>query len=144
MFVFVQDASEPIASSDPEMGYLVWVGERGGQWVQRSGVGKALVRPVAFVEAFEFVQGVHQIWLVPDQGPVQQFAAARPDPAFHDGVHAGCLDAAEHDLDTSVGKDAVEQRGELAVPVARRTRGQLLRHARHAAQVKGARSPVRG
>jgi hypothetical protein len=31
MFVFVQDASKPIASSDPEPGYLVWVGERRGQ-----------------------------------------------------------------------------------------------------------------
>ena len=51
MFVFVQDASEPIASSHVEPGYLVGVGDRGGQWVQRSGVGKALVRPVAVVAA---------------------------------------------------------------------------------------------
>jgi hypothetical protein len=57
MFVFVQDASKPITSSDPEPGYLVWVSDRGGQWVQGSGVGEALVRPVAVVEAFEFVNG---------------------------------------------------------------------------------------
>jgi hypothetical protein len=55
MLVFVEDASEPVASSDPEMGYLVLVGERGGQWAQGSGVVEALVRPVAVVEAFEFV-----------------------------------------------------------------------------------------
>jgi hypothetical protein len=30
MFVFVQDASEPIESSDPEMRDLVWVSDRGG------------------------------------------------------------------------------------------------------------------
>ena len=41
MFVFVQDASKSIASSDPEPGYLVWV---------RIGVGngysgQALARP---------------------------------------------------------------------------------------------------
>jgi hypothetical protein len=49
MFVFVQDASKSIASSDVELGYLVWVGDRRGQWVQGSGVGEALVRPVAVV-----------------------------------------------------------------------------------------------
>jgi len=47
MFVFVQDASKPIASSDPEPGYLVWVSDRARQWVQRAGVGQALVRPMA-------------------------------------------------------------------------------------------------
>ena len=31
--VFVQDASQSIASSDPEVCYLVRVGDRGGQWV---------------------------------------------------------------------------------------------------------------
>ena len=46
MFVFVQDASKPIASSDPEPGYLVWVSDRGRQWVQRAGVGEALLRPL--------------------------------------------------------------------------------------------------
>jgi len=30
MFVFVQDASKPIASSDSEMGYVAWVSDRGG------------------------------------------------------------------------------------------------------------------
>jgi hypothetical protein len=30
MFVFVEDASEPVASSDPELGYLVWVSDWGG------------------------------------------------------------------------------------------------------------------
>jgi hypothetical protein len=84
MFVFVEDAAEPIASLDPEPGYLVRVGERRGQWVQRPGVGEALVRPVAVVERFEFVQGVQQMSLVPDQGSVQQFVAACPYPAFHD------------------------------------------------------------
>jgi hypothetical protein len=43
MFVFVQDASESVASSDVELGYLVWVIDRGWQWVQGSGVREALV-----------------------------------------------------------------------------------------------------
>jgi hypothetical protein len=41
------------------------------------------------VEVFEFVQGVQQMSLVPDQGSVQRFMAASLDPAFHDRVHAG-------------------------------------------------------
>ena len=55
--------------------------------------------------------------MVPDQGPVQQFMPAGLDPAFHDRVHAWRLDAAEHDLDTRVGEDGVEQRRKLAVEV---------------------------
>src|SRR5690349_14610469 len=39
------------------------------------------------------------MWLVPDQRAVQQFVAAGPHPAFHDRVHAGYLDTAEHDRD---------------------------------------------
>jgi hypothetical protein len=30
MFVFVQDASKLIASSDSEPGYIVWLSDRGG------------------------------------------------------------------------------------------------------------------
>jgi hypothetical protein len=86
MFVFVQDASKSIASSHVEPGHLLWVGDRGGQWAQRSGVGEALARPVAVVEAFEFVQGVQQMLLVPNQGSVQQFMPAGSDPPFHDRV----------------------------------------------------------
>jgi hypothetical protein len=71
MFVFVEDASEPVAASDPELGYLVWVSHRGRQWVQRSGVGEALVGAVAVVGVFEFVKSMLQVSLVPDQGPVQ-------------------------------------------------------------------------
>jgi|SRR6266545_4836537 len=54
---------------------------------------------------------------IPDQRAVEQLVAAALDPAFHDGVHAGHLDAAEHDLDIGVGEDRVEQGGELAVAV---------------------------
>jgi hypothetical protein len=71
MFVFVQDASEPITSPDPEVGYLVWVSDRGRQWMQGAGVGEALVGPVAVVEGFEFAEGMQEMPLVPDQGPVQ-------------------------------------------------------------------------
>ena|SRR2546421_4285087 len=38
-------------------------------------------------------------------------------PAFHDGIHAGHLDPAEHDRDASVLEHGVEQGEELAVAV---------------------------
>jgi hypothetical protein len=103
MLVLVQYAAEAIASSYVEAGYLVRVGDRGGQRVQRACVRDALVGPVSVVELFELVQGVEQVPLVPDQSPVQQFVAAGLYPPFHDRVHSRRLDAAEHDLDTDVG-----------------------------------------
>ncbi len=39
------------------------------------------------------------------------------DPPFHDRVHAGYPDPAEHDADSSVGEHLVEQSRVLAVPV---------------------------
>jgi hypothetical protein len=56
--------------------------------------------------------------LVEGQGPVEQFVAAGLDPSFHDRVHPGHADVAEHDLDAGVGQDGVEQGRVLAVPVA--------------------------
>ena len=47
---------------------------------------------------------------VPDEGAVEEFAAAAVDPAFHDRVHPWDPDAAEDDLDAGVGEDGVEQR----------------------------------
>src|SRR5450432_3187042 len=55
---------------------------------------------------------------VPDEGAVQEFAAASADPAFGDGVHAGRPDVAEHGLDAGVGEDRVEGGGEVRSAVA--------------------------
>jgi hypothetical protein len=76
MSVLVEDAAEAIASSYVEAAYLVRIGDRRGQRVQRAGVRDALVRAVPVVELLELTQGVEQVPLVPDQGPIQQFAAA--------------------------------------------------------------------
>ena len=43
--------------------------------------------------------------------------AAGLNPPFHDRVHAGYPDAAEHDTDSSVGEYLVEQGRVFAVPV---------------------------
>jgi hypothetical protein len=63
---------------------------------------------VAVVELFELAQGVEQMLLVPDQGAAQQFAPAGLHPTFHDRVHAGHPDSAEHDLDVYVLENGVE------------------------------------
>ena len=80
MLVFVEDAAEAITSADVEMGYLVGIGDRGWQRMQWPGIGDALVRAVSIVESFEFVQGLEQVSLVPDQRPIQEFAAAGLNP----------------------------------------------------------------
>jgi hypothetical protein len=51
MSVLVEDAAEAIASPDVETGYLVRIGDRHGQRVQRTGVGDALMRAVSVVGA---------------------------------------------------------------------------------------------
>jgi len=49
---------------------------------------------VFVVVAFVLAQGVRQMGLIPDQGPVEQFVAAGLDPGFHDRVHPRYPDAA--------------------------------------------------
>ena len=72
---------------------------------------------MGIVELLELAQGVQQVPLVPDQGTVEQFAAAGLHPAFHDRIHSRHLYPAEHDLDPGVVEDGVKQAGELAVAV---------------------------
>ena len=56
--------------------------------------------------------------LIPDQGSVEEFAAAGLYPAFHDRVHTGHLDATENDADPGVREDGVEPAGEFGVSVS--------------------------
>ena len=56
--------------------------------------------------------------LIPDQGAVQELAAASADPAFGDRVHAGRPDVTEHGPDPGIGKDCVEYDGEVRPAVA--------------------------
>jgi len=56
--------------------------------------------------------------LVPHEGAVQEFAAASPDPAFGDRVHAGRPHVAQHGPDPGVHQDRVEDAGEVRSPVA--------------------------
>jgi hypothetical protein len=50
MFVLVEDAAEALVSSYVQVGDLVRIGDRRGQWIERAGARDALMRPVAVVE----------------------------------------------------------------------------------------------
>jgi hypothetical protein len=62
-------------------------------------------------EAFELV-------LVPDDGPVQEFAAKCADPAFRETVGDGGSDRGLQNLHVLGSEDFVESRGELAATIA--------------------------
>src|ERR1039457_3036394 len=56
--------------------------------------------------------------LGPDEGAVQELAAASADPASGDRVHPGRPDVAEHGPDPGVSEDGVECGGEVRAAVA--------------------------
>jgi hypothetical protein len=85
--------------------------------VQRPGVGDSLVRSVGVVELLELTKSVQQVPLVPDQGPVEQLAAAGLHPSLHERVYSRHLDTAKHHLDPGVLEHGVKQVGELAVAI---------------------------
>ena len=75
-------------------------------------MGAALV-----VEMLELPERVQEVALVPHERAVQELVPAGLHPAFHDRIHAGHLDAAEHPLDSGVLEHGVKQAGEFAVAV---------------------------
>jgi hypothetical protein len=114
----VEESAESVVSADVEMCQRGRFGDRVGQRTLRPGVRDAAMRAVFVVVVFVLAQGMEQMRTVEDQGSVEQFVAAGLDPPFHDRVHAGYPDTAEHDADSGVGEDAVERGRVLAVPVA--------------------------
>ena len=76
------------------------------------------MRPVLVVVGLVLAQGPPQMVPVPDEGAVQEFAPASPDPAFGYRIHAWCPDVAEHGPDPGIGEDRVERGGEVRAAVA--------------------------
>ena len=81
--ILVNHASGAVAPLDLE---VVQVGDAVGQRAQWRGLPEGSVRPVGVVEVLVLAQDDHQVPPVPDQGAVEQFAAAAADPAFDDRV----------------------------------------------------------
>ena len=68
MLAFVEDPAQALASSYVQVGDLVQVGDRRRQRPEWAGI--ALMGAMPVVEAFELLQSVEQVVLIPDQGPV--------------------------------------------------------------------------
>jgi hypothetical protein len=114
----VEESTESVVSADVEMYQRGRFGDLVGQRTLWPGVRDAAMWAVFVVVVFVLAQGMEQMRTVEDQGPVEQFVAAGLDPPLRDRVHPGYPDAAEHDVDSGVGEDGVEQGRVLAVPVA--------------------------
>ena len=71
MLVFVEDASEAVVSVDVKPGGDGQFRVRRGQRAEWPGVADSLMWPVRVVELLEFAQGMEQVRLIPDQGPVE-------------------------------------------------------------------------
>jgi hypothetical protein len=102
--IFVDQATGASVSSDA---VLVEI-DRFGQRFQRRGAVQGAVRPMLVMVDLVLAQDPPQMGLVPHQGAAWELAAASPDPAFGDRVHAGRPHVAQHGLDPGVGQDRVE------------------------------------
>src|ERR1022692_2164811 len=87
--------------------------DRLGQRFQRRGAVQKAVRPVLIVVGLVVAQDPPPMGLVPDEGAVQELAAAAADPAFGDRVHAWRPHVAEHGPDPGVRQDRAERGGEV-------------------------------
>jgi len=76
------------------------------------------MRPVPVVVGLVLAQDLSQVSLVPDKGAVQELAAASPDPAFGDRVHARRPDVTEHGPDPGISENRVERGREVRSAVA--------------------------
>jgi hypothetical protein len=94
----VDQATGASVSSDVVLGEI----DRFGQRFQRRGAVQGAVRPMLVVVGLVLTQDPPQMVLVPHEGAVQELAAASPDPALGDRVHAGRPHVAQHDPDPGV------------------------------------------
>src|ERR1035441_10737768 len=76
--IFADQATGASVSSDAVLLKI----DRLGQRFQRRGAVQEAVRPVLVMVALVVAQDPPQMVLVPDQGAVQELAAASPNPAF--------------------------------------------------------------
>jgi hypothetical protein len=83
--IFADRATGPSLSSDAVLLKI----NRSGQRLERRGAVQGAVWPVLIVVGLVLAQDPPQMILVPHEGAVPELAAASPDPALGDRVHAG-------------------------------------------------------
>jgi hypothetical protein len=87
MSVLVENPAESVVPAYVQRFDLVRF-ERSGERSQGCRTGQGPVGTMLIVVPLVDPQNPTQVGLVPDEGPVQELGPERPDPAFHDGVHA--------------------------------------------------------
>jgi hypothetical protein len=80
--IFVDQTTDTSLLSDAVLVKINWL----GQGFQRRGCAQSAVGAVLIVVGLVLGEDPPQVGLVPDEGAVQEFAAASADPAFGDGV----------------------------------------------------------
>jgi hypothetical protein len=80
VLVLVDDASDPVVSSDPE---ALEVGYPGWERPERSGTGQGHMRPVVIVVTLEGRQDPAEVREVPDEGAAGKLTAASAGPPLH-------------------------------------------------------------
>src|SRR5947209_4024139 len=83
--IFVDQTTDTSLFSDAVLVEINWL----GQGFQRRGCAQSAVGAALIVVGLVLGEDPPQVGLVPDEGAVQEFAAASADPAFGDGVHPG-------------------------------------------------------
>jgi hypothetical protein len=76
-----------------------------------------LTRPTGWTDRAGLAQGMHEVPLVPDQGPVEELTAAGLHPSLRDRIHSRHLNPARHNFDARVSEDRAGQARELAIAV---------------------------
>ncbi len=112
--ILVDQTTEASLSSDAVLLKIDWFGQR----FRRCRPVQETVRPVLVVVVLVIAQDLPQMALVPDEGAVQELAAASSDPAFGNRVHAGRPHVAQHGPDAGIGEDRIECSREVRATVA--------------------------
>src|ERR1017187_388505 len=112
--VLVDHATDTGLSSDAVLLKIDRFGER---FQRRSRVQRP-ARPVLIVMGLVLAQDPPQMVLIPDEGAIEELAAASADPAFGYCVHPGRPDVAEHGPDPGIGEDGVERSRVVRAAVA--------------------------
>jgi hypothetical protein len=112
--IFVDCAADASVSPDAALVKI----DRFGQRFQRRSCAQGAMRPMLIVVDLVLAQDPPQMGLVPDEGAVQELAAASPDPALGDRVHTRRPHVAQHGPDPGAGEDRIERGGEVRSAVA--------------------------
>lgn len=89
MLILMKYPAESVTSSNVKACDLVRSCQRDGQWLERAGVGDALVRAVPVVEVLELWQGVQEVGSRPLTGSSRPWRPCSGPAPAENPIHAG-------------------------------------------------------